>query len=398
MGAGNRSGFRECLTWLAKDKDGRVWLSKNLHWIPLVGRWDDLIALWKTPLEKEAAKMWAGEIDDSNVLAAKWCNRKNFPVKHALGIKKEGDFRKMLAGIRKEHIVEHKMSMTAWDSIQYNSVPSVAMSRYANAFQKKDQDRFEDFKENLASGKDSVNASVLFPHDCVRTARSGETDIADAQFDALPNYMAETKEKVVVLCDTSGSMDIRVAGAVRAVDVSQALALYCSQKIGQDNPFYKKFIAFCSEGKFVDWNGISFSKALKSRKVFDQAYGSTRIDMALNLILSSALSLEIPQEQMPTTLLIVSDMQFSRATNDTWAKPEDVTPVNMMLSCFEAAGYKAPKVIYWNTAGHAGTPDPGVSVVSGFSPSILNAVFSGSDFSPTGVMAQTLKKYAVLKP
>ncbi len=404
-GSGNRSGFRECLHWLAKN-GGSKWISANLHWIPLIGRWDDLLSLWKTPIEKEGALMWAGEIKNSNVLAAKWCNRKNFPVKHALGIKKEGDFRKVLAAIRKEHIVEHKMSTVAWDSIQYNSVPSVAMSRYASAFTKKDEDRFTSYKTDLETGKDTVNASALFPHDCVRTIRQGEHKIADAQFNALPNYMAGTNEKAVVLCDTSGSMDVKVAGSIKAIDISRALALYCSEKIGKKNPFYKKFIAFKSESKFVDWQGLTFSEALMDRKVFDGSAGSTRIDLALNLILTTAVAFRSPQAEMPTALIIVSNMQFSEGVTlekAPWDREaEDVAPVSMMLSCFEAAGYKAPKIIYWNTAGYAGSPDTmdsaGVTMVSGFSPSILKAIFRAEDFSPIGVMARALAKYAILKP
>lgn len=51
-GSGERKIFRVILNYLAKNHKDVV--SKNLHLIPEYGRWDDLIALIGTLLEKEA--------------------------------------------------------------------------------------------------------------------------------------------------------------------------------------------------------------------------------------------------------------------------------------------------------------------------------------------------------
>jgi hypothetical protein len=99
---------------------------------------------------------------------------------------------------------------------------------------------------------------------------------------------------------------------------------------------------------------------------------------------------------MPTTLLIVSDMQFHQGsrTNDT--------EVETCLKEWDAAGYNRPKVVYWNTAGYEGQQATdgmmNVGLISGFSPSILKSLLGGSDFSPTGVMLRTLEKYEVIIP
>lgn len=394
-GAGNRSAYRECLHWLAKN-GGKSWIETNIIWLPLVGRWDDLKVLFQTPVKNEAAKLWADALRSKSPLAAKWCDRKNFPVKHALGFKKEGDFRKFLARMRRDHIVEHKMSNAAWMTIDYSTVPSVAMARYSKAFKRHDPERFAAFKERLSSGKSKVNAQVLFPHDCVRTAQHGDHEIADAQFDALPNYLEGTNEKIMVLSDTSGSMCQRVADTVEAMEISQGLALYCSAKIDEDSPFYKKFIGFCDEGNFKDWNGLKFSEAINDRKVFDLAVGSTRIDKALGLILETANFFKLKQDQIPTMLLIVSDMQFSTGASN------DGLPVETCMKAFEAAGYKAPKIVYWNTAGVKGSPgtvnSPNTALVSGFDPSILKSILKAENFTPLGIMNQAIEKYAIQVP
>lgn len=390
-GAGNRSGFRECLKWLGDHNP--QWVIANIEWIPMVGRWDDLRSLFGTASGDRAAQLWSTAINSGDVLAAKWADRKDKPLRHILGMNEAG-FRKFLAKTRKDHIVEAKMCLKAWKEIEYSKVPSVAMSRYSKAFSKNDEERFVEYKLALKDGKETVHADTLFPHDCVRTARNGDSDIANAQFDALPNFMEGTDENIVVIADTSGSMDVHVAGEVRAVDISQALALYCSNMIPADNPFHKKFIAFCDEGRLQSWNGMLFSAAIRNRRIFDHAVGSTRIDQALNTLLEYAMRRQV--KEVPTVLLIVSDMQFTQGCSTGDA------PVEIALQDWDDAGFKRPRIVYWNTAGYAGSPDTvqgkDVAMVSGFSTGILKAVLGGEDFSPKGVMLRALEKYTVENP
>ena len=396
-GSGNRSGFRECINWVA-NRDPK-WVELNIKWIPEVGRWDDLRSLFGTPAEATAVALWKSAIDAKDVLAAKWADRKDKPLKHACGFKEEGRFRRFLASIRKNHIVEHKMSTSRWNEIEYHTVPSLAMARYTNAFGKHDEERFNKYKENLKSGKETVHADVLFPHDCVRTVLNGDRDIANAQFAALPNYLEGVDERIIVISDTSGSMECSVSGSVQAVHISQGMALYCSAKIAEDNPFYKKFVGFCSEGSFKDWNGMSFSEAVGNNHIFDGAVGSTRIDKALDLILKTAKFFSLKDDQMPTALLIVSDMQFH---SGYYGGAENIAEIPRAIGRWNEAGYSTPKIIYWNTAGYAGSPDTAdsdnVALVSGFSPAVLKAIFAGADLTARGVMLRALEKYDIVVP
>lgn len=398
-GAGNRSGSRAIYNWLAKNNP--EWVKANLHQLPMVGRWDDLRSLFGTTLEVDAAKFWAIALsnEDVRILAAKWANRSDHPLRRALNNISVPQLRKLLASIRQNHIVEHKMCQKLWESIQYKTVPSVAMARYTKAFKKHDDERFQAFKNKVKTGEEKVHAEVLFPHDCIRTAISGDPEMAELQFDALPNYLEgeDRDERIMVLSDTSGSMDTIVGGSIRAVDVSTSLALYCSSRMREDSPFYKRFIGFCSEGTFKDWRNLSFAEALKSKRVFDRAVGSTRIDKAMDLILNTAVKREISQDLMPTTLLIVSDMQFHRGGSNN-----DDTEIEACLRKWNEAGYESPKVVYWNTAGYDGSQATegmkNVGMISGFSPSILKSVLGGTDFSPIAIMLRTLEKYEVELP
>lgn len=390
-GSGNRSAFRRVLNWLALNHPEYV--KPNVRWIPEFGRWDDLRALFGTSLEDDAAQFWANAINKKHVLAAKWADRSDYPIRKKLGLK-IGDFRRELARIRSNQIVESAMCENQWEDIEYQKVPSVAMARYTNAFKRHDPERFEIFKSQVESGEKKVHADVLFPHDCIRTARNGDKQMADAQFDSLPNFMPQD-EMVMVIADSSGSMTVNKAGSVKAIDVSMGMALYCSSKVPENHPFYKRFIAFCSEGRFVDWRGMKMSEAVFNRKVFDGAVGSTRIDLALNTILEIAKLKDIPQRLMPSTLIIVSDMQF------TFGGVSGIgLEVKRSLNKWLEAGYETPKIVYWNTSGYAGSQATAVewntAMVSGFSPSILKSIFEGDDFSPRGIMLKSIEKYDVI--
>ncbi len=387
-GAGNRSGFRSILKWMAENHTD--WIDLNMHWIPTVGRWDDLRSLFGTPLEEKAGKYWWDEIKNENVLAAKWCDRKDYPVRKAAGMK-IGDFRRYLANIRKDHIVEYKMCEKKWDEIEYDKVPSLAMARYTRAFNNNDFDRFVDFKFQVKSGKKEVKADVIFPHDCVRTARYGDKEMADLQFDALPVY-APDNSMTMVITDTSGSMSSIVSGKIKAVDISIGLALYFSAKVGKDNPFYKRFIQFCSESRFTDWRGIKFSEAVNNRTIFDGAIGSTRIDKALDTILNIAVKKNIPQRLMPKNLLIVSDMQFSAGSSS------DVSSIESSLKRWDQENYDRPNIIYWNVMSYFGSPATAcmknVALISGFSPAILKTVMACEDLDPESIMYKAIEKYS----
>jgi hypothetical protein len=66
------------------------------------------------------------------------------------------------------------------------------------------------------------------------------------------------------------------------------------------------------------------------------------------------------------------------------------------MDIWKKEGYTVPKIVYWNTAGYAGQPATSrhnnVALVSGFSPSILKAIFAAEDLTPKGVMFKAGKR------
>ena len=405
-GSGNRSGFRDILAWLGKEFP--AWVKSNIHLIPEVGRWDDLESLDGTSCEQVAYELWAKAIMDKNGLANKWAPREknNKPIFHKLRklVKMSPkDFRKHLSTYTK--VVESKMCQDKWYEIDYNKeVPSVAMARYNNAFVKHDTVRFNQWKESLSKPdtENKVKATVLYPHDVVRTLLSdanlvnGNSLMANAQFDALPDYIGGTDQRIMAICDFSGSMEgTAVSGSATAMDASLGLGLYCSDRLGKDNPFYRRFIPFSETSCLADWRNETFS--ISANKYRNGYCGGTNIRAALDRILDAAKLFNATKDQIPNTLLIISDMQFDQGTGG-----EEMTSVEAGIKAWEDAGYNRPKILYWNMAGYATTPGTvhhkDIGLVSGFSPSILKAVLSGDDFSPMAIMMRTIEKYAIVRP
>jgi hypothetical protein len=100
----------------------------------------------------------------------------------------------------------------------------------------------------------------------------------------------------------------------------------------------------------------------------------------------------VAQKDMPEVLYIVSDMEFNGA-----CEKNDKTNFQVMQTKFEAAGYKLPRVVWWNVASRNDqfpirATDNGTALVSGCSPSILKSLLSAKSFTPMDVIYETVNK------
>ena len=117
---------------------------------------------------------------------------------------------------------------------------------------------------------------------------------------------------------------------------------------------------------------------------------STDLVRAMDKILSVAKQGNVPQEEMPSVLMIMSDMQFNQC-----AKFDD-SAMGMIRRKFEAAGYTMPQIVFWNLNAHDNVPvkhdASGVALISGFSPQIMVSVLGGDadKFTPEAVMLKAV--------
>lgn len=375
-GSGERKTFRTLAHYLANNKPKLA--LRILHKIPIIGRWDDVLEFLGTPLEKDALEFIYGGLSAGDGLCAKWMPRQGYI---AAQLRKHGHFtpkqwRKWLVGLT--NVVETKMCRKEWDNINFEHVPSLAHSRYKKAFTRNSK-TYAAYVAKLAAKEAKINAGAIFPHDVLKGIVSSTADVAKAQWEALPNYLGD--QKILAMVDVSGSMICPAGNSnTTCLDVAVSLGLYTADKLSGD--FKDCFLTFSGHPTLMRLKGDIIQKMQQLRHA---EWGmNTDLHAALDLILATGVNNRVSNEDMPDTLLILSDMQF-----DHCARFDD-TAFGMIKRKYEAAGYEMPNIVFWNLNARGNVPvafnTQGVALVSGFSPAVLKAVLAANISSPQDVM------------
>ena len=408
-GAGERKLFRDILLHLEATNADYLTKTNLLPRVPELGRFDDLLVFKTEEVKSVAYSLIRDNLERGNGLAAKWMPRKGpvaVELRNFMGLSPK-QYRKML--VRLTQVVETQMCNREFEAINFNHVPSLAMSRYTKAFAKNAPESFGQYKEALQRGDKTVkvNAGAVYPYDVIKTIRSnGSTEVANAQWEALPNFIGDAN--VLPLVDVSGSMTCPAGGSHKGMvttclDVAVSLGLYCASK--NTGRFKDMFLTFSSEPEFVTVTG-SLSQRYNQMARSNWSM-STDLEKALKRILDTAIRGKVPASEMPSMLLIMSDMQFnqcvgaSKARNsgyswDTLRGPNDPRAIEMIRNEYRRAGYEAPSVVFWNINAASNVPvsfdETGTALVSGFSPAIMKSILAADleNMSPEGIMRKTV--------
>ena len=405
-GQGERRFFRACFKWLAMSEYVDV-ARRNLDNLSEYGRWDDLIyTCVDTQLEKEALEIIKRQLYldaqcKTPSLLAKWLPSENASSKETvrmggivrkyLGISHK-EYRKILSLLRERiNIVERLMSANRWDEIEFDKIPSKAGLIYKNAFARRDiiAKKYEAFAK---SEKTTVNAKTLYPYEVVHKAVEGtnawsyhfynisDTDRAmiEKYWTNLPDYLNGKDCKMMCVVDTSGSMTGSRADA--PINVAIALGMYCAERVG--GPFKNHYISFSSRPQLIKIEGVDFVD--KVRRIYrTNLCENTNIEATFDMLLNIAKHPSTKAEDIPETIVIISDMQIdsgSWGSGSRWSQNTADTEMEKIRQKWNAAGFKCPKLVYWNVNASKNTIlDNGMDVtfVSGCSPVIFEQVLTG---------------------
>ena len=431
-GQGERRFFHICFHWLCNERPDMALLVLKL--IPIYGRWDDLYTCtWGTPLQTNALELIKNQLMldmqcKTPSLLAKWIKSENTSSKesrakaHAtreyLGLTHK-EYRQMLTKLRaKINVLETLMSANRWDEIEFDKIPSKAGFVYRNAFARHDIIK-EKYKAFAESKETKVNAKTLYPYECVKQARDKmgwsdlywrhkpQADLYDTErlminkyWDNLEDYFKNSSFNALCVCDTSGSMT-SYGKSTSPIDVAISLSLYCAEKA--KGPFHGHYISFSSIPQLIETEGVDFCDKV-SRIYSTNLCENTNIEGVFDLLLETAITNKVSQDDLPQNIIIISDMEFdSAAANYGWmsrgnnfrsfTKANADTLLEEISKKWAAAGYVMPHLVFWNVdARHNNIPMIGngnISYVSGFSPSIFQTLMSGK----TGyeLMMETLR-------
>lgn len=408
-GLGERMVFRVCLQWLAHNAPASV--RKNIPHVAEFGRWDDLLVLLGTPCEKDALELIRRQLDadldamdmgDDVSLLAKWLPSVNASNPRTVAYAKrvarylgmtDAQYRKTLVKLREKiRIIENNLRRMDY-SFDYAKQPSKALFKYRKAFYRNDGDRYSEFLDRVTRGEATMHTAALAPYEIIRPflrsrVSPQEAAAIDATWNAQEDFSGD--ENALVVIDGSGSM--YGFGDPAPAEVALSLGIYFAER--NTGAFRNHFITFSESPRLVEIKGSTIEEKLRYCRGFNEI-ANTDIQKVFELILRAAVKNNVPQSEMPSTLYIISDMEF-----DDCAEGAELTNFAYAKKIFAEAGYQLPRVVFWNVQSRSEQQpvtqnEQGVALVSGCSPRIFSMLKCGT-LSPLGYMLEILgaERYA----
>ncbi|KAH7857393.1 hypothetical protein Vadar_012165 [Vaccinium darrowii] len=308
--------------------------------------------------------------------------------------------KEVLVPLRKAlEIPEVYMSAKKWDTLPYKRVASVAMKLYKKLFYKHDEERFKEYLEKVKSGKSTIAAGALLPHEIIGCLNDYTgPEVAELQWKRMVDDVAKKGKltNCMAICDVSGSM----SGI--PMEVSVALGLLISEL--SEEPWKGKLITFSENPQLHTIEGDSLLSKTDFIRRMDWG-ANTNFQNVFDTILEVAVMGKLSEDQMIKKLFVFSDMEFDqasghnnyygsgyhRASSNDWE-----TDYMVIQRKFKEKGYeKVPEIVFWNLRNSSSTPvhskQAGVALVSGFSKNLVTLFLDGGEIlSPEAVMLQAI--------
>lgn len=403
-GLGERETFKIAMQYLAKHHPESV--RKNIEYFGEYGRFDDLYCLIDTPVEKDmweyvkvqlGADMKALIAGKSSIsLLAKWLKTADAssPKTRKLGIytaKNLGmnvyTYKRVIRKLRKHlNIVETKMCENKWGDIQYDQVPGRASMIYRKAFKRHDEDRYDEFLNAVNKGEKKINASTIYPYDLVEKYRNrywgwmgAEDPTVEALWNNLPNYV-EPGTNAVVMADTSGSM------SGRPLNSALGLAIYFAER--NTGAYHNLWMTFSSCPRWQELRGETLNQKLNNLDMRGWQM-NTNLQAAFELVLETAIKNHVSRNEMPKSIIVISDMEIDAACSARW------TFYDQTRARFAQYGYEIPQIIFWNVNSrhdvfHADSTRKGVILCGGQSATTFKTLINSIGMTPVEYMMSIL--------
>ena len=418
-GLGERRVFKTVMKWLAENAPESA--KKNMAYVAEYGRYDDLLALMDTSLEKETiayikeqfmADIAALENGENVSLLAKWLPSVNASnaetvknakkLARAFGLK-DAEYRKLVTAMRARiRIIENNLREKDY-SFDYAKQPSRAMFKYRKAFVRNDKERYEEFLSKVSAGEATLHADNVMPYELVepyltnvrftgksymKAITAEEKATLNATWASMPDFGGD--ENALAVVDTSGSMYMDSKPLPAAVALS--LGIYFAEH--NKGAFKDCFIEFSKRPQLMQIKGATFADKLRYVASFSEV-ADTNLEAVFDIILKAAVANKVPQKELPAKLIIISDMEFNYCMQNA-----EVTNFENAKAKYAAHGYRLPEVIFWNVASRnrqqpVTQNEQGVALISGVTPRIFSMV-AGGELSPYKFMKEIIngERYA----
>lgn len=405
-GQGARDEFRKSLHWLARTHPKA--LATNLWLVPLAGRWSDL---WHVDVidvlpRKSVFQLVRRGIQDpyNRPLIAKYLPRlrspsQTFNDRHrklnawaqefaAFNGWTRAQYRRFKSNPEhRAHQFQRMMCAGLWDQLDFRSISGRALFSLVGHRGRDGKTTLE--RHGLTERYDAwimqqpVAKFTGYPYELYQAARKGRLTRSQIltfgrQFEGLVQRAKEDRggitENLWCALDTSGSMGAQVVPGVSALDICLGLGLYFSAL--NEGTFQNHVVMFDSTSRLLQLKG-SFCERVRQLHSTTTAWGSTNFQSVIDLICQVRRQKpNIPVSEFPTTLLVVSDMQFNPVGGNT------ETNYKAAMKKLAAVGLPHIKIVWWWVTGRGGDfpstiNDRGVTMIGGFDGAILELLLGG---------------------
>lgn len=400
-GKGERRLFKIIYKFLCNEYPNQA--LRILPFISELGRYDYLLVGINTKIEKETIEAIKNQLNsdktsDTPSLLAKWLPSIRTHKKNNLLAKKlvkllnisEKEYRKLLAQLRsKLNIIEKNLTNKEYDKIEFDKIPAKALLKYNQAYVKNIKERYSKYKDDVKNKKSNINTSGLFSYEIVKkilSEKDYDNEIYDLMWKNQKEILENNSENLIVVADTSESM---FKYDCIPYCTSIGLAIYISER---NKGFFKNnFISFSRKPILQQIKGNTLVEKIQNIETINAT--TTDIDKVFELILTISKENKLKQSDLPTKILIITDMDFNKGVYS-----KNSTNFEGWKQAFKENGYKLPTIIFWNAGCETkGVPvtnlDDNVIIVSGFSTNILNNLLTIEKYTPEYAMLDKLSKY-----
>lgn len=416
-GQGAKDEFQKCLDWMRRNRPELLY--NNLWLVPSVGCWKDL--WYNSPVTKYHSAfdnqivynlIQAGiQLQEHRALIAKYLpkirtgrkyhgmqTRHRYLNDFARGFCKfmgwsEKDYRLFKSSPENTaHLWQRNMSKNEWQDIDFNRISGKALF---NLISRRGKDRKTTVERHNLEGKyiewiksKPVAKFTGYVYELYNAAKDQPRSLVqkytyDAQFEQL---LARAKEDTNpelldagVLCalDTSGSMSWSAnLDGVAPIDICIGLGIFFSKFL--KGKFQDNVIMFDDTSRLLKLTG-DFCDRVDQIAKENTAWGSTNFQSVIDEIVRvRRQNPNIPIEDYPKVLLVVSDNQFNPTDDST-------TNYNKAMQKLANVGLPKMTIIWWCVNGNGTTDfpskitDEGTVLVSGFDPSIVTNILGTPD-------------------
>jgi hypothetical protein len=314
-------------------------------------------------------------------------------------------YRKVISAINKKiDTTQVKQCNGNWDEIDFNNVTSITMHKQTNSFLnlKKDgktdrcniasritcKHNYQEYLQDVVSGKSKIKGKCVSLIDFVKSAIDYKINCLPSDSPVVTALNEQWKSNslqnnnlgnFIAMTDLSGSMTEDNCNPLHS-------AIGLSIRVAEKSVLGQRILTFSERPTWIQLGTQDSDTFVKQvTKVMTSSWGmTTDFYLALDLIREGIEDNKLSREVAENLVLVVfSDMQMNSAStsiSDLSARATLFDNINQMFAKMGERLYgepcKAPHIVFWNLRKTTGFPslstDHNVSMMSGFSPALLN--------------------------